>query len=235
LDKAIPRKAAFQRVGAAQIDLEEAQRRIAQERALICDLKRSKVLYAGTGANLVEETASALREFGLTVVQGPHPRADLLIWDGTRLAAAEVKGLEGVPKEVDVRQVIAWVADVNRTLTEDLEGRNKDPVLAQYAENLTELGLDMSAPSPELECQGLMIIATHRKTPLDSRTAASFPDPVEKIIRRFDVAALTGLDLYCFLQELRSNPDRKEKITEKLVTFRGVMPPRNWRQFITSV
>jgi hypothetical protein len=226
-------RAALERIALAERDLEDAHQRIEQEKGLIRGLNKEKVLYAGTDAVLVEETAKALREFGLAVVEGPHPRADLLVWDGTHLAAAEVKGLKGSAKEADFRQVNTWVAEVNRALAEGPEGRRADPVLIQYSEKLTELGIDVSTALTGFECQGLMIIATFRKTSLADRTLASFPDPVAKLIQRFGVAALTGLDLYCLLQEVRSDPTRKQKIAEELLTLRGVMPSLDWQQVIT--
>jgi hypothetical protein len=53
--------------------------------------------------------------------------------------------------------------------------RKQDPELEQYAERLTDLGFDMSGPVTNLECRGLMIIATHRQMPLDQRPSESFP------------------------------------------------------------
>jgi hypothetical protein len=230
----IDEQSALGRIANAQNQIQAAQLQIEQEQTIVAYLRKSKVLYAGTGAILVEETAVVLREFGLNVVEGPHPRADLLIWNGSRLAAAEIKGLEGAAREADLRQVNAWVAEVNRTLSEDHQGRKSDPVLIQYEEKLTELGIDVSSPILDLECQGIMIIGTFRKTPLDTRPAESFPHPVAKLIERFDVCALTGLDLYCLFQELKTNPSRKQKIAEGLFAIRGVMPARNWRQFIET-
>lgn len=225
---------ALDRLAAAQRELEEAHQRIEREQEVLRDLRESKVLYAGADAALVEEAAKALREFGLRVVDGPHPRADLIIWDGTRLAAAEVKGLEASAREVDVRQVNTWSTEVNRALSEGPDGRATDPVLVQYAEKLIELGIDTSRPRTDIECHGLIIITTFRKTPLEDRTQESFPDPVAKLIGRSDVAALTGLDLYCLIEEVRINPSRKNEVAQELLTFRQVMAPRDWRQFITA-
>jgi hypothetical protein len=59
-----------------------------------------------------------------------------------------------------------------------------------------------------------MIIGTHRQIALDVRPGDNFPDPVRRAIERTNVCALTGLDLYCLLQTIRANPNRKVDIVE---------------------
>lgn len=76
-----------------------------------------------------------------------------------------------------------------------------------------------------------MIIGAHRRTPLDKRPVESFPDPVVKLINRFDVAAMTGLDLYCLLEQAKRDPSQKRSIAKKLMNFQGIMPPLDWRKF----
>jgi hypothetical protein len=124
---------------------------------------------------------------------------------------------------------------VNLALAVGSEGRKGNPDLIQYAEKLTELGLDVSAPIPDMECHGLMIIGTFRKMPLDTRPSDSFPSPVARLIARSNAYALTGLDLYCLLQETRAMPNLKQEITNKLMTAVGVVVQQDWRQFIRVV
>jgi hypothetical protein len=226
-------QAALARVAATERKLEELAQRIAQEREAVQEFQRSKALYAGTGAVLVEETANALRQLGLRVVEGPNPHADLLIWDGrNNLVAAEVKGLDGAAATRNARQANSWAADVNRTLGSSLEDRKADPVRAQYAEKLAELGFDVDVEDDDLICQGLMVIGTFRKTPLDERLMENFPDPVAKAIARWHLAALTGLDLYCLVQEAKGNPSRKAEVGSEIMTLRAVMQPKEWRKYI---
>jgi hypothetical protein len=173
-----------------------------------------------------------LREFGLNVVEGPHPRADLLVWDGKRLAAAEVKGLDGQARESHLRECESWVADVNKALTFSPEDRQRDPDLVRYSEKLCKLGLDLSDPNTDLECRGLMVIGTYRQTPLDKRAADSFPDALVRRISRSNVCALTGLDLYCLLYKIRADPSCKAEIVDRLFSTSGVLPAEDWRYLV---
>jgi hypothetical protein len=197
--------------------------------------RRLKLLYAGTGDDLVTVTASALRELGFRVTEGPKRRADLLVWDGKRLAAAEVKGLDGTARENNFRQAERWIAEVNAALTMAPAERKQDPELEQYAERLTELGLDLSSAVANVECRGLMIIATHRQMPLDQRPSESFPDPVVRLLSRSAVCALTGLDLYCFLQQARNNEIRRSEISKMLLAESGVVTFQDWRDVIQVI
>ena len=119
-------------------------------------------------------------EFGLKVVAGPHPRADLLIWDGnTRLAAAEVRGLTGPVRERNLRQAERWAADVNSALTATPEDRKADIELEQYA----------AGRRREETCSGTRVSRIDdyqylRATPLDQRTSENFPNPVRRTIER---------------------------------------------------
>jgi hypothetical protein len=90
---------------------------VTEQTAIITSEQRLKLLYSGTGEDLVSVVASALREVGLRLVEGPRRRADLLVWDGNRLAAAEVKGLDGTAREANHRQAVRWAADVNACLS----------------------------------------------------------------------------------------------------------------------
>jgi hypothetical protein len=197
--------------------------------------RRLKLLYAGTGDDLVTVTAFALRELGFRVTEGPKRRADLLAWDGKRLAAAEVKGLDGTVRENNFRQAERWIAEVNAALTMAPAERKQDPELEQYAERLTELGLELSSPVTDVECRGLMIIATHRQMPLDQRPSESFPDPVARLLARSTVCALTGLDLYCFLQQARNNEIRRGEIAKMLLAEGGVVAAQDWRDVVTRI
>lgn len=222
---------------AADLEAEISKlRSTADEHLCAADKERKlKLLYSGSDYHLVEKVAEALAEFGLKVVEGPHPRADLLIYDGTRLAAAEVKGLSGPARETNVRQVQRWAADVNATLTKTTNERDNDIDLLRYAEKLAQLGLDLDTPIMDLECRGLMVVGTYKDTPLDKRTSESFPDPVQRIIARSDISALTGLVFYCWVQEVRQDPKRKRVIVDQLLSTNGVLPVREWGRWIRGV
>jgi hypothetical protein len=206
---------------------------VTEQSAVITSEQWLKLLYSGTGDDLVSVVGFALRELGLQVVEGPRRRADLLVWDGSRLAAAEVKGLDGTAREANHRQAVRWAADVNACLSATPEDRKQDSDLERYAEKLTELGLNVSSPINNLECRGLMIINTFRQTPLHERNSDSYPDPVVRAIARSNVCALTGLDLYCLLKQAREEPSKKSEVTDILLSsLNGVLAAIDWREFI---
>jgi hypothetical protein len=88
--------------------------------------------------------AAALSELGLRVVDGPHPRADLLVSDGTRLGAVEAKGLEGSARENNLRQAERWTAEVRSAVSSTPERRAADPDLPRYAEQIEKLGIPVT-------------------------------------------------------------------------------------------
>jgi hypothetical protein len=102
--------------------------------------RQLKQLFVGTGTTFEETVGEALRELGLDVVVGPHPRADLLTTNGKRIAAVEAKGLEGAAKEEHVRQVILWMAEVYNALGMASDAA-ADPVAKGYREQLEKLNL----------------------------------------------------------------------------------------------
>jgi hypothetical protein len=79
-----------------------------------------------------------------------------------------------------------------------------------------------------------MIIGTFRQTPLPDRPPESFPDTVARAIQRSRVCALTGLDLYCFLQEAKIDPTRKPNFVNKLFGNNGPISAKDWHMFISE-
>ena len=161
-------------------------------------IRELKQLFTGTGDEFVRAVKSALETFQLRVVDGPHPRADLLAFDGSTLLAIEAKGVEGPVRELYVRETEQWLSDLRRTLVASADERKADMDLNRYADKLSALGIDLEKEMRP-ECRGLMIINTFRKTPLMERIQIDFPDPVSRTINRSDVRALTGLQLFGLL------------------------------------
>jgi hypothetical protein len=217
-----------------ETQIEDLRQQAEAQKRIVCAENELKLLYVGTGDSLVDTTIAVLREFDLKVVKGPHPRADLLIYDGQRLAAGEVKGLDGPVRENNHRQAMRWAADVDAALTSDEEDRKRDPDILRYVEKLKLLGLDLKEPLTNMECRALMIIGTHRNTPLDQRAQDDFPDAVRRSINRSKkVCALTGLTLYCLLQEIRADPARKSALADELFAD-GILSTADWQKAIVQ-
>jgi hypothetical protein len=230
-----PERTAAHRIADLGRRISKLRGEVASENEILSTERRLKLLFSGTGDGLVSRTAEILREFGLQVVEGPKGRADLLVWDGKRLAAAEVKGVDGTAREYHHRQVITWAAETNSALCATPDDRKQHPELEQYAQKLSELGIDTASPVTDLECRGLMIIGTFRQAPLEERDQlASYPDPVTRAIERTSVRALTGLDLYCLLQEARQDPKQKNAAVDALLSGDEVLSAKDWRKIIAK-
>jgi hypothetical protein len=189
-------------------------------------------LYAGTGEGFKNAVAYALSELGLRVVDGPNSRADLIFTDGTRLATAEAKGLEGCVREQNLRQAERWVTEVNHALVSTEAERRNDVDLHRYHEKLEQIGI--SKGESDLECKGLMIIGTFRKTPLDERTDPDYPDPLARPLGRSRICSMTGLQLFNVLMSIRSDPALREPFIEAIFETNGPLKSSlTWSQFLT--
>jgi hypothetical protein len=204
---------------------------IAAVEAEIESERRLKQLFVGTGPIFEEAVAKALREFDLEVVVGPHPRADLLATNGNRIAAVEAKGVEGAAREEYVRQVAIWMAEADAALGMALDAL--DPELKGYREQLDKLGLEKL--DKDKDCKGILVLGTFRSLPPDQRTEPDFPENVVRVLKRQDVCALTGLQLYCLAVIGRSDPSLKETIRTALFETQGVLDlGGDWRQILRS-
>lgn len=203
------------------VEMREQKRALESYQVLFAKEQAAKTLFTSTGDTLVLAVAEGLRELGLAVVEGPKQRADLIAFDGTRLAALEVKGLEGGAREKNVGQVKRWTADLSVALSTPPD-EVTDTEIKAYQEKLTELAFDNDLTHRDTDCKGILILNTFRKLPLQERLE-SYPDPVSKIVTRSGVCALTGLQLFLLLQEMRTDPSKKKSFIDKLFTENGVL------------
>ena len=210
--------------------LRSLEEEVANEEVLVAEFRKLKALFTTSGDEFKSAVAAALQELGLKCVDGPHPRADLLVSNGRRVAAVEAKGLDGSARETNFRQVERWKAEVNLSQTLHEEERESDPDLRRYAEQLRSLGETSDAPG---NCKGIMIIGTFRGTPLNERTSPDFPDGVIRLLAQANVCALTGLQLFGLVLMARKNSAMKERIVDALYTTSGVCNlALAWRDFL---
>jgi hypothetical protein len=195
----------------------------------------TKLLFTATGDVLTTAVAAGLRELGLKVVEGPKQRADLIACDGKRLAAIEVKGLEGPAREKNIGQVKRWTSDLSVARSLNHDDVADDSELVSYRNKLVELGVPLEQSADETDYKGIAILGTYRKMPLDQRPE-SFPDPVERVIVRSSVCALTGLQLFVLLRESRATPSLREEIINKLFETNGVLEDgRSWQAYLQKL
>jgi hypothetical protein len=205
--------------------------RISTQQVLLDEAEMLKNLFAGTGTAFTDCVSSVLRELGFKVVLGPHPRADLIAFHGKTLVTIEAKGLDGPVREFNLRQAEKWVADLHATLSASPEDRIADSDLLGYANKVAEL--EIEEDTADIECKGMMVIGTYRKTPLGGRTAPDFPDPVARPINRLEICVLTGLQLLGLLINAREAPDRKIRIIDLLKSTNGIISiSADWTAFL---
>jgi hypothetical protein len=210
----------------------DASARIAAHKAEIQKDDWLRELYAGSGESFTNAVASALTELGLKVVEGPNSRADLIFTDGLRLATAEVKGLEGSIREQNFRQAERWVTEVNHALVSTAAERRNDVDLHRYHEKLEQIGI--SKGESDLECKGLMIVGTFRKTPIDLRTAPDYPDQLARPLGRSRICSMTGLQFFNALMSIRNDPALREPFIDAIFETNGSFQSSlTWTQFLS--
>ena len=220
-----------------QIESEIANSRnlIEEKSEVIAAAQPPKHLFAGTGESFAHAVKQALEDFGLKVVEGPKFKADLLVWDGERLAAVEAKGINGSVKDGNLRQCERWRLDVMSTLGNSPESRERDPDLKEYARKLSELGVPLDNEKSPADCKGIMVIGTFRDTPLQERTKRDFPDPVARRVARSAVCGLTGLQLLGLVLEARTDPARRKEIVDAFFTTNGALKEaESWNTFLKT-
>lgn len=215
-------------ISETQDKIRKQEQAIESYQGLLAKEQAPKALFTSTGDTFALAVAEGLRKLGLSVVEGPKQRADLLVSDGVRLAALEVKGLEGGAREKNVGQVKRWTADLLVALSTPAD-EVTDTEIKAYQEKLTELAFNRDDMHGDNDCKGILVLNTYRKLPLEERPE-SYPEPVNKIVIRSGVCALTGLQLFLLLQEVRNDPLKKKLFIDKLFTENGVLDEgRDWR------
>jgi hypothetical protein len=223
-----PERAALAEIGALQVDVARIRAEIARHQIGLDDAVRLKQLIAGSGQGFADAAASALKELGFRVIEGQHPRADLVVSDGSRIAAVEVKGVEGPIAERHLRQLWAWMTEIDNILSMQPEERSKEQ--KDYAAAIAKLETRVG----DFDCKGLLIVGTFRMTPLDTRSEPDLPDPVEKRIGAADVCILTGLQLLGLVLAGRNDPKIKPLVVQELMNTRGRMHRAlDWTEFLS--
>jgi hypothetical protein len=226
---------ALDNIDALRSKISEIENTIRMEEDKISQAGHLKTLFAGSGDAFVAAVNDALTELGLRVVDGPHPRADLIAVDDTLgILAIEAKGLDGSAREANLRQAERWIADVRYACAASEEELRTDADMRNYKDKLT--ALDISFPAgQDINVRGLMVIGTFRKTPLDKRPEPDFPDAIMRVASRSEVCVITGLQLLLMILQSRNDPTFKAKFIEQLFTTSS-QPALDitWRDFLIS-
>jgi hypothetical protein len=211
--------------------------KISNEQLIVDRAQNIKALFVGSGDQFKDAVASGLMELGMTVIDGPHPRADLIATYKSQIVAAEAKGIDGPAREVDVRQAEQWAADIRRTLSSSPLERKADPDLERYEKALAALGILLDDEPRDTECKSLLVVGTFRKVPLNMRKPdEDFPDAVARVLKRSTCCALTGLQLLVMLLEARRSPDKKDKLLTAMLSTDGALTyATDWSKFFTNV
>jgi hypothetical protein len=219
--------AALAEIDVLEVEVGRIRTEIARHQLSIDDAIRLKQLIAGSGQGFAEAAANALKELGFRVVEGQHPRADLVVSDGSRIAAVEVKGVEGPIGEKHLRQLWAWMAEIDNILSMPAGERSKEQV--DYATIIEKL----ETPVGDFDCKGLLIVGTFRATPLDQRSEPDLPDPVQRRLGSTDTCILTGLQLLGLVLAGRQDPKVKPLFVQELMSTRGRLNRvLDWTEFL---
>lgn len=169
------------------------------------------------------------------MIDGPRLRADLLALENNTILAIEAKGLEGSAKEKDLREVETWKAETLHTLSSNAADRADNNTLALYAVQLEKLGIAVG-DGLEMQCKAIMVIGTFRKTPLPDRSDADFPHAIISKIELSEVCALSGLQLYNLVTQVRSNPSSAAEIKKALLETHGILEiGKGWQSCLSKM
>jgi hypothetical protein len=216
-----------------RLQISEIENTIRMEEEKISQARRLKTLFVGSGKAFVAAVSDALTELGLRVINGPHPRADLIALDDTHgILVIEAKGLDGCAREKNLRQAESWVTDVRNTFASSEAELKADSDVQRYANTLAELGISLPAQQ-DINIKGVMVIGTFRTTELDKRVEPDFIDPVVRATSRSGVCAITGLQLLLMIFQTRKDPTFKPKFIEQLFTTSGQLAlDITWKDFL---
>jgi hypothetical protein len=225
------------KIGNARTQIEKIENEIAHHQSLLSQERWLYDLFAETGELFASAVKAAFVELGFIAVDGPHPRADILVRLDDKIGVIEAKGLEGSAKETNLRQAERWIAEVNHTLAASPEERRRDADLRRYGELLETLNIPLDVPFNGVT-KGIMVIGTFRKTPLDERIEASFPDQLLRPLNRSFVCALTGLQLFTMVMASRRDPTLRIQFAQSVLSANGVYVQDNatlqWTNHLTE-
>jgi hypothetical protein len=226
-------RTALQEIEKLDAAIARLEKEVSDQRSIISTSNTLKHLFTASGETFVRAVSNVLQELGLRVIEGPKGRADLIATDGKRIAAIEVKGLDGPARESNLRQTERWVSDTRSALTSDDGEILDDPDLKAYAGTLAQLGIGNDSGISTTNVKGVMVIGTYRKLPPDQRTEPSFPDPLERVLNRSDVCALSGMQLLGLLIQAQTDPQQKAAIVDMLFSTQGVIAgSTDWTGFL---
>jgi hypothetical protein len=205
-----------------QDKIAELESAIALSRDQLEKLGWIKVLVAGTGDEFMNEAKRALEILGFQVARVDGSRTDLIAKDESRILACETKGVERAGKEEDLRQTKTWVAEVSLAIVAEDEVLARDPHIRQCAMALSELGIAASEQAGlNYNVRGLLVLATFRNVPLDTRTIPDFSGDMLLNAARSEVCVLSGHQLANLVLLCEKYPDRKAEVRASIFATAG--------------
>lgn len=121
------------------------------------------------------------------------------------------------------------MAEIDNIMSLPPDEQSKDQ--KNYAKIITSLGASVT----EVDCKGILIVGTFRRTPLDDRTEPDLPDPVAKRLGTRDVCILTGSQLLGLVLAGREDPTLRNTFVQQLMNTRGRLQSAiDWTKFLWS-
>jgi hypothetical protein len=214
----------------------ETRDRISEIEARVIELQRESVrLEAGMkgggglkrllwsdGDTLVGAVRESFETIGFDVVAGPDKRAALIARRGDTILSIHVDADDGAANDWATKQCARWVDEVEAVCA--IPKGERDPILGEYASALESLSLTTPVPDEgAVQIKGLIVANTYRNTPPNERPNDGFPTTMENLLRRRDLAAISGVQLLCLLQEMeRADANRVESLLNGLLSTCGI-------------
>ncbi len=192
-------------------ELNMLRRRVDEQKRLITEIERNKILFTGKGKVLELQVKKIFEELGFTVTEGEPGRDDLVLQYYDKIAVVEVKGVDRKSAaESHARQLEQWVSEY-------------------YLDN------------NGVKAKGILIVNAFKDTPLTDRKEAPFPDQMLPYAQAREHCLMTGLQLlglYLDCQEYldcQDDDEKKRKMIDLMFGTNGIFSEyQNWTNFIAN-
>src|SRR5260370_5121176 len=186
-------------------ELNMLRRRADEQKRLITEIERNKILFTGKGKVLKLQVKKIFEELGFTVTEAEPGRADLVLQYYDKIAVVEVKGVDRKSAaESHARQLEQWVSEY-------------------YLDN------------NGVKAKGILIVNAFKDTPLTDRKEPPFPDQMLPYAQAREHCLMTGLQLLGLYLDCQDDDEKKRKMIDLMFGTNGIFSEyQNWTNFIAN-
>jgi hypothetical protein len=186
-------------------ELNTLRRRVDEQKRLINELERNKILFTGKGRVLELLVKKVFEDLGITVTEGAPGKSDLILQFDDKIAVVEVKGVDRKSAaESHARQLEQWVSEY-------------------YLE------------SNEVKAKGILIVNAFKDTPLKDRREAPFPDQMLPYAQAREHCLMTGMQLLGLYLDCKEDDEKKRQMIDLMFATNGIFSEyQDWTNFIAD-